>query len=193
MVSELVPQLEEWGNMYMTPCDGNPTSEKWCCGNKTDCCNTDRAITLAAKFQAGGSSSSTSISSSLFATAPGSFVTTTATGSATNTSDTRQGASKGGLSTDAKACIGVGAVAGALILLGLGFFVARYLQYKKVAESALISHETEGPPTKAKQQDPINAPPRPWTAPSQPWNAPPQSWSPQSAELHGDGQRREMP
>ncbi|KAF2819007.1 hypothetical protein CC86DRAFT_388436 [Ophiobolus disseminans] len=35
------------GNQQMTPCDGTPTSEKWCCGPSTACCDVAPSIVPA--------------------------------------------------------------------------------------------------------------------------------------------------
>ncbi|PVH95689.1 hypothetical protein DM02DRAFT_675327 [Periconia macrospinosa] len=43
----------ENGHTALTPCDGKPDSETWCCGkNTTTCCGTDKAIKIGKAFNA---------------------------------------------------------------------------------------------------------------------------------------------
>lgn len=84
----------------MTSCDGTPTLETWCCGlNNTECCNSDKAITIAANFGSSTSTPSTSPSGSP---------------SADNSST--------GLSDGAKAGLGVGAAVGGIAMIAAFLF-----------------------------------------------------------------------
>ncbi|CAO2648156.1 Nn.00g090780.m01.CDS01 [Neocucurbitaria sp. VM-36] len=72
------------GDVMMTPCDGTPTSENWCCGNSTDCC-TSNFIVVAKSFGTNGNetSSITSLtvsSSTMPPTLPSSNVSTSNNG-----------------------------------------------------------------------------------------------------------------
>ncbi|KAE9379836.1 hypothetical protein N431DRAFT_432220 [Stipitochalara longipes BDJ] len=114
------------GNAEMTPCDGTSTSATWCCGtHNTNCCGTGQAIVLAAVL---GSASSSSISTSATpypstsTSQSGASFTPTPTPSPSPTS-----LPSSGLSTGAKAGIGIGSVALAALVAGaiLLFFFKR--------------------------------------------------------------------
>lgn len=78
----------------MTPCDGTPTSETWCCGvGNTTCCNSDSAINIPAQFGKQAASATTDVPT------------------ATNTNPPSSSSSNG-LSDGAKAGIGVGVARG---------------------------------------------------------------------------------
>ena len=141
----------------MTPCDGTAGSLRWCCGVDTSCCKDDTKVKII-PFEFGGAipntsqgvtptPSSTSVSSS---TSTSTAVSTTAAPATTNPPQAEK--SNGGLSTGAKAGIGVGAALGGLALLALGFFLARTLGNKKEAPPAVY----EAP--SGKQQYPYELP-----------------------------------
>lgn len=97
--------VDEDGNAQITPCDGTPDSETWCCGSTTDCCSGEHAITLAQKLGSRGSSNSSSTASR-----------------------------DSGLSNGTKAGIGVGVSVGVIALMTFLFFVRR-AERKRVGTS----------------------------------------------------------
>ncbi|OJJ89527.1 EGFR-like transmembrane domain-containing protein [Aspergillus glaucus CBS 516.65] len=108
----------------MTSCDGTPTSETWCCGiNNTECCNSDKAITIAASFGSSTSTPSTSPSGSP---------------SADNSS--------AGLSDGAKAGIGVGAAVGSIaIIAAVSFWFMRRRRQKSTGDVDMTDVMSTGP------------------------------------------------
>ena len=102
----------------MTPCDGTAGSLKWCCGVDTSCCN-DASKVKTLPFEFRGAIPNTASASYNPFTA--SATSTSATSTATSNSDS----GSSGLSTGAKAGIGVGAAIGGILLLALGFIIAR--------------------------------------------------------------------
>lgn len=93
----------------MTPCDGKETSLKWCCGTSTECCNDEKRVKVLPFEFRGAIPNTASASNNPFPTA---------TAVSTNHGH-------GGLSTGARVGIGVGAAIGGILLLVLGFFIAR--------------------------------------------------------------------
>jgi predicted lipid-binding transport protein (Tim44 family) len=104
----------------MTPCNEDPKSEKWCCGDSDDCCLSS-PITVAAKFNAGKPSSSP---------------TSASTPSSPQTSQPSSG-SASSLGGGAIAGIVVGAIAGIALLLSAGFLIMRK---RKRAPSSYKAH-----------------------------------------------------
>jgi hypothetical protein len=123
----------------MTPCDGTNSSAKWCCGDSSDCCalpdDSPNVHFLAATFGASTSPQASSTGSVATASIPSS-TTATASASTSPPTSSNSNANNNDLSSGAKAGIGVGAAIGALILLGLGFFIAKSMQWKKKAKAA---------------------------------------------------------
>lgn len=161
----------------MTPCDDTRDSETWCCGLTKDCCNTNAAVTLALPFKGTTSQTSSSISSESSTTSSGPAPTNT-------TSSEDQSTNKGGLSTGAKAGIGVGASIGALAILALGYFIAKALHWKKKASGTPLATGTnDGQGQAAEYKDnPLAQEPAPYA---------PQSWS--RAELPADRVVHQLP
>lgn len=110
----------------MTPCDGTPNSETWCCGlDNTACCGTPDAITLAAF----GATSTTTTTTTTASTS----ISALATGSPVISNEPEIKYSAGtGLSDGAKASISVdAAVGGIAVIAALAFlFVRRRRQSK---------------------------------------------------------------
>lgn len=153
----------------VTPCDGTRTSEKWCCGRTRTCCDSDStdAVFIAPTLRAlsvveAQTVATSSPASSAVPTSAGLSTTLSPSlGTPTGSPTTKQQVAspsatdslvttKKGLSTGAKAGIGVGAVAGALLLLGLGFFVAKALQWKRRAAPEAIEPAPMYRPTDEK-------------------------------------------
>ncbi|PVI01635.1 hypothetical protein DM02DRAFT_627534 [Periconia macrospinosa] len=112
------------GSARMTPCGNDPTSTSWCCGNTNDCCITKTGvINLPIKFDG------KAISSSQSSATPASTQSNTSSPSphAPHSQDPK------GLSTGAKAGIGVGATLGVLLLLGALIFVRKALAWRRRA------------------------------------------------------------
>jgi len=130
----------------MTSCDGTATSKKWCCGSTTDCCNTEFFVTLDAEFKATGPPIQSSVSSYLSTTTTSLTSSPTANPSTTSSlpsapQSTANNApvseiprSNSELSTGAKVGIAIGVIIGALLFFGLGFFVAKYPQWRNRGE-----------------------------------------------------------
>jgi hypothetical protein len=143
--TQVGPEGETWSQL--TPCDGTSTSERWCCGNSTGCCDgSGKAVVLLAQtlaaFQATPTSTRVRSGTTNFASS------TEIQGVATSTeasSQSKNGTNRksGGLSVGAKAGIGVGAGVGALVLLGLGFFLSTVRQWKKAADAAKYDRSAE--------------------------------------------------
>ncbi|KAF1954054.1 hypothetical protein CC80DRAFT_550517 [Byssothecium circinans] len=128
------------GFKQMTPCDGTSRSELWCCGNNKDCCNAGsklEIVTLAAKFGQAPLSLSSSASAAPSATTSGGAANTPAASGASSSSSASSSASgaavgasqtassqSAGLTTGAKAGIGIGAVVGCAALIGIGALLA---------------------------------------------------------------------
>lgn len=100
----------------MTPCDGTAESLKWCCGFDTSCCKDESKVKVL-PFEFGGAIPNTSKAATPNPTAP---ALNPPSGSPNKDED-----NESGLSTGAKAGIGIGAAVGAIALFGLGFFIAR--------------------------------------------------------------------
>jgi len=111
-------QLNAHDSVQLTPCDGTATSEKWCCGDNTDCCPAGfeyKALYIPQKL------SNTSSAQSLYSAQ---VQNQTATSNSTSIPSPAEPAK--GLSGGAKAGIGIGIVLGVLVSLAAGFF-AGYL------------------------------------------------------------------
>lgn len=138
--------MDECGHIQMTPCDGSRTSKRWCCGHSNACCHPDYnpdAVILAqilgealprssdlSTTDATGSSTTVSSSSPIIAGTSGASHSSLVEGSI------HTGRSGGGeLSTGSKAGIAVATAVGILILTGLGFFLAKALQWTKKANA----------------------------------------------------------
>jgi hypothetical protein len=125
------------GNAEMTPCDGTATSAKWCCGtHNTACCGTAQEIVLAAVLGAATTSSSTSKTSSATS------ISTTASQSSKTSSPTPNptsaAAPPSALSTGAKAGIGIGCAALAVLVAGAIFY---FFKRKKSSQAASLAAE----------------------------------------------------
>ena len=126
------------GDVNVTPCDGTDSSEYWCCGNSTACCGDDASfgkekvdrvfLGIISSSSMSSIASSTSTSMPLSSSSPSSTSTPSPTTTPPNDDS-------GGLSTGAKAGIGVGAAFGVIALLALGAFIGRR-SYKKKKETA---------------------------------------------------------
>ncbi|KAF2106739.1 hypothetical protein BDV96DRAFT_590757 [Lophiotrema nucula] len=121
---------ESSGSARMTPCDGTPTSDKWCCGDSTACCGGSDARTVAQKF---GQAIATTSTASTVSLTPIPSSSSTIPNPATTSSATAPSAAQG-LSTGAKAGVGVGISLGVLALIGFGYYLAMSLQWKKQAK-----------------------------------------------------------
>jgi hypothetical protein len=111
----------------MTPCDDTAGSLKWCCGVDKSCCNDPTQVKIIA-FEFGGAIPNTSKGQTLAtatSTASSSASSTAAAATTTPASESQKEEKSSGLSTGAKAGIGIGAALGGLALLGLGFLLAR--------------------------------------------------------------------
>ncbi|KAF1994969.1 hypothetical protein P154DRAFT_612408 [Amniculicola lignicola CBS 123094] len=121
----------------ITPCDGTNSSTTWCCGNTTACCTpsfnpdaiginrvfrgvTNLTISSSSSFVASQSSTSTSSSIYSSTSTPSStpFSSSTPTPTPANEKSTKlSGGAIGGIS--------IAVIAGAAVMFGLGFFLAR--------------------------------------------------------------------
>ncbi|PGH10737.1 hypothetical protein AJ79_05328 [Helicocarpus griseus UAMH5409] len=142
----------EGGIAYLTPCTVNRGSETWCCGNSTDCCGTDREIRLTENIY--------TKEDPLFATFTSS--TPSSTQQSSSTSNPPQASSSqtnlptasanppppppsSGLSTGAKAGIGIGAALGGSAVIGfLVLFFLRRKRREEAASSAAIEKDGKG-------------------------------------------------
>lgn len=114
-------------NAPLVPCDGTANSTRWCCGESCSCDDETNVVSLPAIFGQPLVTNSVSLPTS-------SSTTSSPTASATNVNgNTNQNSENKGLSTGAKAGIGVAAAIGALVLLGLGLFAMKALQWRKKA------------------------------------------------------------
>ncbi|KAF2152072.1 hypothetical protein K461DRAFT_294924 [Myriangium duriaei CBS 260.36] len=141
-------QLTINGNAELTPCDGTATSTSWCCGhNNTACCGKGgpEEVILSATLAglAAWQASSTASASSATST-PSSSASTTPPPSSTPSDSAK---SSKGLSTGAKAGIGIGAAVGGLALIGTLAFILVVLRRKKANASASTQsyHEMDNP------------------------------------------------
>ncbi|KAF2273604.1 uncharacterized protein EI97DRAFT_155028 [Westerdykella ornata] len=130
--------VDVYGNIRVTPCDGTRTSEKWCCGETTDCCDKPYALVLAQTLGASPSTISSTISGHPTSTS----ITNSATGdpSSTATTNTPDSPSSGNLSVGAKAGIGVGVAVTGLVLLTVGFIWAKKSRSRRNA----VPYESHG-------------------------------------------------
>jgi hypothetical protein len=122
-------------DQVVTPCDGTANSSIWCCGGSDSCCAPDSTVpryTIARVFAASVSATSSPVasSSSWTSIASGTTATLSTSNSATASANDNP-SSDGGLSTGAKAGVGIGAAVGALALIGLGMFITKALQWRK--------------------------------------------------------------
>ena len=130
----------------MTPCDGTERSLKWCCGVNTECCN-DPAKYKLLPFEFRGALPNTASGTPRPFTNPATATPTSPTSTPTslqnnNSNNNNNGnGGSGGLSTGAKAGIGVGAAVGGLILIALGFIIARKTSRKAAPEDAKTRSE----------------------------------------------------
>ncbi|OAK95316.1 hypothetical protein IQ06DRAFT_381174 [Phaeosphaeriaceae sp. SRC1lsM3a] len=112
----------------MTPCDGTATSEKWCCGDKADCCdaeNAHKAVTVPRKLGQKFSANSTSASASSSPT-PGSSQ------QSSSASDVKW-----------KIGLGVGIGIGFPIMLALGILLGMFC-FKRKGEAQSSASEVQG-------------------------------------------------
>lgn len=120
----------------MTPCDGTATSEKWCCGDSNKCCLQGRDDFVLLAQTLGEPVPTSSANSDMNSATESSSITGSIPASSSTNTAAPESPRNGGLSTGAKAGIGVGAAVGALTLLAGGFFIAKALQWKKKAARA---------------------------------------------------------
>ncbi|KZM18430.1 uncharacterized protein EKO05_0001324 [Ascochyta rabiei] len=144
-----------FGNTALTPCDGTATSDRWCCGGKTDCCTSNvgvvqlaqvlggslssivsasRSSTIpssAESFRAAATESSTSPASADASSTPSS----TGAASGPNSSSSSSSGSGSKLSGGAIAGIVIGALAGVALLAAAIFFARRAAMWKKKASA----------------------------------------------------------
>jgi hypothetical protein len=106
------PQRYTSGNVRLTPCNGKADSERWCCGEKTDCCNTNEVVLLAQVL--GGTLSSSASSSASGATASGASTSISAPTSSTTSSRSSPGQDINGKFTE-KSGISAGAIVGIIV------------------------------------------------------------------------------
>jgi hypothetical protein len=137
----------------MTPCDDTAGSLKWCCGVDKSCCNDPTQVKILPFEFRGAIPNTSSAQVAAFSTSTASSTTssaasTTTTGAAASqtTGSLKDEKSSDGLSTGAKAGIGIGAAFGGLALLALGFFIARRTGHKKDAAAAEAASAPPAPP-----------------------------------------------
>lgn len=133
----------------MTPCDGTNSSQTWCCGGSTACCGNPalKPITLARAF--GVSSSATAsrtISTRTTSTRAPAFTTRASDTSSSSSAPENNG---GGLSTGAKAGIGVGVPLGLAALVGALLLGIRWYRKRderaREAEAQNLMHRPNAP------------------------------------------------
>ncbi|KAL4875704.1 hypothetical protein BJY04DRAFT_223822 [Aspergillus karnatakaensis] len=111
----------------ITPCDGTDNSTEWCCGQNTDCCGTNSAVTIApvlpALFSTAISSSTSTLPSTATGATPSNPTPDPASASAHGSSPDAETNSSTGLSTGAKAGIGIAVAVGAVAMIGGLVFV----------------------------------------------------------------------
>ena len=134
---------QEGHDIIVTPCDGSSTSTTWCCGdtsgNNDDCCkpgSSEPRYTIAATF---GDAVSTSLSSSSYSASS----TSASSRTPSSTSNAKQGG--GGLSTGAKAGIGVGAAVGGIALIGACIFCFKALGWRRKATGEPYQGQAQAP------------------------------------------------
>lgn len=125
-------------SVQLTPCDGTATSEKWCCGDSTDCCSAGfeyKALYIPQKL------SNTSSAQSLYSAQAQNQTTTS-----NSTSIPPPVEPAKGLSGGAKAGIGIGAVLGVLVSLAAGFFAGYTAKrhWKRLGDSKDVRVELGG-------------------------------------------------
>ncbi|KAH7088116.1 hypothetical protein FB567DRAFT_331613 [Paraphoma chrysanthemicola] len=139
------------GNQQMTPCDGTPQSEKWCCGSSNRCCLTNPLI-VPQKFVHAikGSSSSVAPAASVTSTSSlRSSVTSTAViSSSTASVEDTASSSSSSMGRGAIAGIVVGAIAGIALLLVAGFLIA-----KRRRNSSAVELQSDYPPEQSYMQE----------------------------------------
>lgn len=64
------------GNVPMRPCNDDPTSEKWCCGDSTSCCSAPEQVVQVPRLFAHAANASSTTRSSLSVTATSSNTAT---------------------------------------------------------------------------------------------------------------------
>lgn len=150
-------------------CDGTATSERWCCGNSTDCCSTNiGVVTLKQVFEEASSRSVSSISM-VSTTLLQATASMTITGEGTDKSTAKP--SPHSISISVIIGIVAGAVVGLAILLA-AFCIARRRSRRRLTEERSIEgskaagacamsqrHEL-GPATKRDVQELDGMPPR---------------------------------
>ncbi|CRG89648.1 hypothetical protein PISL3812_06687 [Talaromyces islandicus] len=119
-------------DVVVTPCDGTSSSETWCCGATTDCCDTS-PITIAQIFNPG--TTSTTSASTATATSTQQHTHTSTATSTPSPSESSPSSSSSGLSTGAKAGVGVGVAVGVIALFAVGFI---FLRRRKSASSDYV-------------------------------------------------------
>lgn len=137
---------------WIVPCDmaNANSSRRWCCGfENDDCCNDGNHLEfeeLAVNFgdaldppsSASGSATSSPTVSFTLNTTPSS---PTVGVSASDGGEVNAGKGNEGLSTGAKAGIGIGAAVGGLLLLGLGLYLGKFLYARKAAAEQVKAKE----------------------------------------------------
>ena len=153
--------------MELTPCDGTATSETWCCGATTDCCDAGQGspgpITIARRFgETVMSNPHTPTPITPYRSASSDSSSSSSTSSTTPSARPNKKEPKSGLSTGAVAGIGVGAAAGSLAFAALVFLLLRSRRKAKSKVNEPYHYEGNGQyqlyHTDAKSQIPGYAP-----------------------------------
>ncbi|KAI2480643.1 hypothetical protein Ptr902_07668 [Pyrenophora tritici-repentis] len=141
-------------DIRVQPCDGTAESLTWCCGPTKNCCADGRNITrytVAARF--GDPLPTTTVLSS---SPSDSMPTATSQGSSMSSSSTHNSTipvGNNGLSTGAKAGIGVGAVLGAITVIAMGIFIAKAMRWRRQARAIAPPYsDLPRPPSKEVYQ-----------------------------------------
>ncbi|KAF2872363.1 hypothetical protein BDV95DRAFT_593749 [Massariosphaeria phaeospora] len=134
------PQVRGGGGAEMTPCNGNETSETWCCGTNTDCCGTKDEVRLPVIMGLSSSSSSSiAVSTSTPSTSLGSTGTSTPT--AAPLAESPRVEQRASLGAGAIAGIAVSVTIAALAILALLILGRRWRRRK-----AALNEPAEGTP-----------------------------------------------
>ncbi|KAF2828324.1 hypothetical protein CC86DRAFT_454161 [Ophiobolus disseminans] len=134
-----------FGNVRLTPCNGQADSDKWCCGEKTDCCSTSSVVMLA-QVLGGTLSSSTANSATTMISSISTSSTSTPTSSTSRPTGLTKPTTSSSLSNGAISGIVVGVVAGIAVFATTIFFARRARAHKRQSNISGLAEAPGHPP-----------------------------------------------
>lgn len=141
-------QLNAGDVVRLTPCDGTNSSEKWCCGDTTNCCTSEDNKAVVIPGQLGNVSTSPSISPRITSTSLSSSTSSSSLNSSTSSSTqgssidiataSSLGSNSSSLSGGEIAGMSGGVAIGVVLLSGLGFLSVKRWQTTRMKNTVKL-------------------------------------------------------